>query len=675
MGLLALLATQVAACADDPIRAASEPCSPGTRVCDGQTVLLCSAAVETFVVERECPTGTTCAAGECRPSFTGGEQPTDTVTSPDAGAGVPDAGGDLPDTHDAAGLDGGPGDGTPQDGVTDTTDTPDLTDAEQQDAGPEDVGEPLDTPATPDVPAPQDVPQPIDTPSPEDTPSLDVHDTPDIQEPVDVPVQPDIQPPKPCGNGKLDPGETCDPGILAGEGSCPQTCYDPPGCAILLLQGDPSTCDAVCVKILVSEPIPGDDCCPPGATGATDPDCASECGNGKKEGAEECDSADLGGATCGFSGVLPSCLKNCTLSTLPCPGKHLLLYERVKNLQVKGDLHTVRWHPSGEFALILSGGGDVIRYDAATHELLIVANIYGAADLDVHPTGEYFLIVGSDKSKVAHVWRATVAPDLSVTLTDAGTLSNGNPAAIIWSDWQETWIIGTRNDSPSNPINWLYLWKDGETPKLKGYNAPGIVDLMVGPSAAYFDELTVFTSDGVNGTKSTAYILSTDEFVPSGWPNGFGNPGTAAWRPGGTYGMFTAWTAGKLYVYNGSSWSNVPLPNTPSGAGPNGIGWKPDGSRALIVGNAIGTPIHAAIVDHRPAGKVAFDATAFVDQSIYGWDTPPYSLNSSADPLDVDWRPVDCDEGLIVGSDPGTSWDPSYGIIIRFWDQDDPDCQ
>ncbi len=41
----------------------------------------------------------------------------------------------------------------------------------------------------------------------------------------------------------------------------------------------------------------------------------------------------------------------------------------------------------------------------------------------------------------------------------------------------------------------------------------------------------------------------------------------------------------------------------------------------------------------------------------------------------VDWRPgTACSEGLIVGSDNGTSWSPTFGLIIRFTDINDPDC-
>ena len=33
-----------------------------------------------------------------------------------------------------------------------------------------------------------------------------------------------------------------------------------------------------------------------------------------------------------------------------------------------------------------------------------------------------------------------------------------------------------------------------------------------------------------------------------------------------------------------------------------------------------------------------------------------------------------CDEGLIVGADNGSSFDPTFGLVVRFFDEDDPDC-
>lgn len=77
-----------------------------------------------------------------------------------------------------------------------------------------------------------------------------------------------------CGDGVLDSGERCDPGIAAGTGSCPTTCDDADPCTVDGIEG--LACDAHCV---VAPALEGDldACCPSGATSATDPDCSAPC--------------------------------------------------------------------------------------------------------------------------------------------------------------------------------------------------------------------------------------------------------------------------------------------------------------------------------------------------------------------------------------------------------------
>jgi hypothetical protein len=450
-------------------------------------------------------------------------------------------------------------------------------------------------------------------------------------------------------------------------------CGDLAGCATYVLDGTAGECTATCTKVLETEPVDGDDCCPAGATPDTDADCGGECGDGQKDAWEDCDGADLGGATCGFSGVLPSCLPDCTLSTLPCPGKHMLVYDKVKNLSVKGDMRAVRWHTSGEFALLLGPKGEVVRYDPATYDITILTTLDGAVALDVDPDGGFFLIGGQGKDAVSRIWRATVAEDLTVTFAPETTLSSGKPVTILATGWDGVFVVGAQG---SNYINYLYAWRDdGKAPIIKGYNGAGIVDVMFGFPAKFFGEPTVFTADGWNGAGSSSWILSTGEVVPNGWSAGFGNAGAAGWRPGGNYGIVCGTSSNKLYVYDGGAWKMVTLPNTATGAHGLGITWKPDGSRALIVGNVNGNPQRAIVMDHRPAGKTAFDVATIVDISIPNWTTDPWYGSSYAHLLDADWRPGTCDEGLIVGADAGSSFSPEYATIVRFRDQDDPDCE
>ncbi|MFC1482450.1 DUF4215 domain-containing protein [Myxococcota bacterium] len=92
-----------------------------------------------------------------------------------------------------------------------------------------------------------------------------------------------------CGNGLVEPPETCD-------GSCPTSCDDGDGCTVDQLTGDAATCDVVCINNSVACQD-GDGCCPGGGLGACNPlndsDCPPMCGNGLLEGSEACDDGNL----------------------------------------------------------------------------------------------------------------------------------------------------------------------------------------------------------------------------------------------------------------------------------------------------------------------------------------------------------------------------------------------
>lgn len=100
----------------------------------------------------------------------------------------------------------------------------------------------------------------------------------------------------PCGNGQLDPGENCDPGIKAGDpGACPTSateCDDLNTCTTDSLTGQAADCSAICVNTALTP-------------------C---CGNGIKEAGEVCDD--------GNQVDKDGCNNTCNL-----PGGHLLLTE------------------------------------------------------------------------------------------------------------------------------------------------------------------------------------------------------------------------------------------------------------------------------------------------------------------------------------------------------------
>lgn len=96
-----------------------------------------------------------------------------------------------------------------------------------------------------------------------------------------------------CGNGVIDPGETCDP-----PSTCPESCNDDNMCTTDLRSGSSITCDAACVNNVRTECVPNDGCCPAGCDSSVDSDCSATCDNGVVDAGETCDPVASCPATC-----------------------------------------------------------------------------------------------------------------------------------------------------------------------------------------------------------------------------------------------------------------------------------------------------------------------------------------------------------------------------------------
>jgi hypothetical protein len=116
-----------------------------------------------------------------------------------------------------------------------------------------------------------------------------------------------------CGNGKLEPGEECDP-----PGTCPTACPSI-GCTHFSLQGSAAACTARCVQTTTkSACMNNDGCCPSGCNAANDSDCSIVCGNGVIEGKETCDPLSSCPTSCPAQGCQLRKLINAGTCTATC---------------------------------------------------------------------------------------------------------------------------------------------------------------------------------------------------------------------------------------------------------------------------------------------------------------------------------------------------------------------
>jgi hypothetical protein len=85
--------------------------------------------------------------------------------------------------------------------------------------------------------------------------------------------------------------------------------------------------------------------------------------------------------------------------------------------------------------------------------------------------------------------------------------------------------------------------------------------------------------------------------------------------------------------------------------------------------------LSATVNDYRPGAATTFSETDLHYASIVNFDQAPWFGTSSQQLQGVDFRPnTSCTEGLIVGSDNGSSFSPTFGLLARFYDSNDPDC-
>ena len=481
-----------------------------------------------------------------------------------------------------------------------------------------------------------------------------------------------------CGNGTLDSGETCDntsPSPCLAANDCPGDS----GCDSWILVGSAETCDTECVVIQTTETTDGDGCCPNGVTGDEDTDCIATCGDGLLASTEACEPSLPISGSCndfGYSGGSLSCLQDCSLSTLSCAGGHMLVYEKISNIYLVGDIAHVAWHGSGEWALLVGADGSLARYDATSGAILTLSSLEGTPrDVGESIDGLTILIAGKSNDD-PKVWRISEDNTGAVVVATLDLSFAGEEATCVVADPSGTeWAICTRAQNAGGYINRVYrITIDESLVDTTAYpSGSGISDVMW-TTTAYPGSNALITSEGFNGAGSQSWVLASNLIVSNGWSPGFGNAGRAEWRPNGTYGIVVGTSTNSVYVFD-SDWKSTKMPSPNNGASGNAIAWRKDGSRALVVSRPTGLPLQGSVFDHRPGGNVDYDATTWTNVSIPAFGDAPYNGSFNTHLLDVAWRPNSlCDEGLIVGADNGSSFSPEFGLIVRFYDEDDPDC-
>ncbi|HKP58832.1 MAG TPA: DUF4215 domain-containing protein [Polyangiales bacterium] len=87
-----------------------------------------------------------------------------------------------------------------------------------------------------------------------------------------------------CGNGVVEPGETCDPPESCKACTTSNTCLSPRG------TGSATSCNLRCDMVPITQCRSSDRCCPAGCNSNNDRDCSSMCGNKVIDQGETCEN-------------------------------------------------------------------------------------------------------------------------------------------------------------------------------------------------------------------------------------------------------------------------------------------------------------------------------------------------------------------------------------------------
>jgi len=406
-----------------------------------------------------------------------------------------------------------------------------------------------------------------------------------------------------------------------------------------------------------------------------------DAGSGFDSGGAGTDSGPGSDAGLGFDAGPPGVDSGPTLDAGPPSGPVGRGTYRYSALPLApGEAIRVLFHPDGTYALILERYNLVHVYDWATRTASRVdlepagaANVY-FHDLAFDPSGDFAYLVGADVESGAEtgvIYRmddAMVragAPERAFTrLTE--TRSGERFAAIEYPLAPRTGPPLVLSTTVSSPYIARLRELDPATDTFMGLvtadnTSAGCMDVAFANNE--FGGWGAVLVCGVNGGDAPYYTeIGAGPFTWRSGPSAtLGNTYRAASHPSGAYALgigASGW--GNIHRFEAGAWR--PGSTSPSWTRLRlfGVAFQQEGQRALVFGQAGGTPLSAPVLEYRHDLWTMSDVT---DVSIPNFDMAPYLGDSSTNLNDAAFRPG-CDGGLIVGGK--SDFRGTRGLIIEF---------
>ncbi len=346
------------------------------------------------------------------------------------------------------------------------------------------------------------------------------------------------------------------------------------------------------------------------------------------------------------------------------------------------ELHVAKFHPTGDYAVVLERGSAVHVVDWATKTSTEIdldppgGDTIRWEDFAWDPSGDFGLLVGFRTRSGAQegvvfrfddaMWRATgTDPTSEEDAVRAGALFVGVEYPVSGLPM----ILSRPNASPWNatlrrfdPATGMFTSFITATPASAGCDDLAFVNNEFGGEG-----VAVVCGSSFADARYWTEIGGVPEWRPPPAAT-LGNTSRISSHPSETYALAIGWSGRRVHRFQDGAWepsSSAPWFTT---RGIWGVAFQDTGERALVVGRAGGSPLVGVVLEYRhdlwSMGEIS-------DVSIPNFDSAPYLADSNTSLNDAAFRPG-CDGGLIVGG--RTNFSGSTGMIVEFALEGGADC-
>lgn len=375
----------------------------------------------------------------------------------------------------------------------------------------------------------------------------------------------------------------------------------------------------------------------------------------------------------------------------PAPGTYS--YERIPLAGFDSALRVV-FHPSGDYALILSRYDTIHVYDwqtqttttipVGTNSQMLLADAVFSSD------GNSAWIAATDTQNgfSAMLLRFDHASYLARTeesepdemVTTFSPIISGQSAKAIALPWDNSYPIVALQSGQSGNYIWTLRRFHPVTGEFESLNTSIAASAPAEDMAIVNNEFGTWGVLVVGGSTNADTKYYTELGGQGEWRSNLGNIGNAnrvEAYPGGEYALVVSWSGRSIYRFKDGEFASYNDAPRFASQGIWDVSFQDDGRRALISGRASSNGSAGTLLEYRhdlyscPNTTSSCGAAAINDVSIGGFDDSPWQAGSNTYLFDTAFRPG-CDGGILVGGYNNSS---DTGFLGEFKLENARDCR